>query len=203
VSSPSSTNPNLAETLGGYAFAVCNSSTTDSVTISGITVRIEQVVPYTGQLNNWDGCDGGTYLAQYDTVEGGCGGGPEVDDEYLHATFAADAGSGTTVTSKQTGSAATKPDTGTHAGPLPVTIAPGHALSFNIGITPPTAPGTYTFTFGIIVNDGAPNYLVTTPATFLAPIARKWSGRACKDNPTMKSQIPASDQPARYICPEL
>jgi len=194
------TNLNLAETLGGYVFAVCNTSSTVSYTITGVSVRINQLAPYSGSLNAWNSCDG--VYRSGSVQDAGCGGGPEFRDEYLHASFPANATNGASISAKQTGSAATGPSDGSHTGPLPIVLGPGKTLSFNVGLTPPQSSGIYTFAFGVVIGSAAPVYIATSKPTLLAPVAHKWTGSACK-SPAMQSQIPPpTNPPTSYICPE-
>ncbi len=196
------TNPSLAESAGaagGYAFIVCNDSPTQSHTIRAISVKLATLTPYTGQLNTYQACDG-FYARPGPATFGGCGGG-FITDEYLHATFASSAGAGVAVTATQT-------KTGSSFGrgsepPLPDTLAPGHTVGFVVGLTAPTASGTYTFSFGVTIDNGAPVYFGSAPATLLAPVAHKWTGPAC-EKPAMLAQIPTTvtNPPTRYICPE-
>jgi len=196
------TNPSLAESAGsagGYAFVICNDSPTQSHTIRAISVKIAALTPYTGQLNTYQACDG-FYARPGPATFGGCGGG-FITDEYLHATFAPSAGAGAAVTAIQT-------KTGSSFGhgsepPLPDTLSPGHTVGFVVGLTAPTTPGTYTFSFGVTIDSGAPVYFGNAPATLLAPVVHKWTGPAC-EKPAMLAQIPTAvtNPPTRYICPE-
>lgn len=189
-------NPTLrGQGIGGYAFAVCNTSESASDTITGVTAKIATLTPYTGQLNSWNSCSG--VYRSGSLQDAGCGGGGEIDDEYLSASFAANAGAGTSVSAMFDGA-----DTSGgvyYAGPLPVTLGPHQSLSFDIGITAPQTPGTYTFAFGVEIGNGAPVYVATSQPMLLAPVAHTWSGGAC-NSPAMSSQIPANATD-NYVCP--
>ena len=83
-----------------------------------------------------------------------------------------------------------------------MTLAPGQLLEVNDDITAPTAPGTYTFGFAVAVDGDSPVFFSSSPATLLAPVAHKWSGKGCTA-PAMLAQIPSATTPATfYICPE-
>lgn len=192
------TDPILKENPGGYLFTVCNGSFTQSHVLTNVSVQIASVTSYTGQLNAWNFCDG-YFVRPSGAQYGGCGGGLAAD-EYLHATFAADAGFGASVVAAQTGTG-TPPGGGT-TPPLPITLKPGMLISVNVGITAPTSPGQYAFAFAVSVDGADPVYFSTTTPTLLAPIAHKWTGQACL-TAAMQQQIPpATNPPAYYICPQ-
>ena len=194
-------NPQLKEKPSGYAFLVCNNAPTQTHVIQGVSVRIASTTPYGGQLNSWQFCDG--YFARpQGTSFGGCGGAASYE-EYLHATFPADAGPGDAVAAAQTGTGTNPAPGATQASPLPATLAPGKRLSFDIGITAPTAPGRYGFAFGLAVDDQPPAFFSTAQPVLLAPVVHKWTGKAC-EAPAMQAQIPqaVTDPPTMYICPE-
>lgn len=194
-------NPRLQEPGGGFAFAVCNVSATQPHALQSVSVTIQSAAPYTGQLSSWQFCDG-DYARPGPAFLGGCGGG-YAGDEYLHATFAADAGAGASVVATQTDTGATPLFGGQKAPPLPLTLPFGKLILINVGLTAPTTPATYTFSFGIAVDGAAPVYFSNAPATLLAPVAHKWTGPAC-EKPVMLAQIPTTvtNPPTRYICPE-
>ncbi len=194
-------NPQLKEKPSGYAFLVCNNAPTQTHIIQGVSVRIASTTPYGGQLDSWQFCDG--YFARpHGASFGGCGGAASYE-EYLHATFPADAGPGDAVVAAQTGTGTNPAPGATQASPLPATLAPGKHLSFDIGITAPTAPGRYGFAFGLAVDDRPPAFFSTAQPVLLAPVAHKWTGKAC-EAPAMQAQIPqaVTDPPTMYICPE-
>lgn len=194
---PMNVNPSMLEPDGGYLIAVCNVSTATRHTVQGVSVRFDDIAAYTGQLNQWNLCDG-PYYTQSGNVSGGCGGGMSMD-ENMHATFPADAAQGATVQAIQTSTGSGQPN-GPSFGPLPVTLAPGQGFVLDVGLTAPSAPGTYSFSFAIRVDGTALPFQLATPHVLLAPAAHKWSGQACLSS-DMKSQIPSSPA-AAYICPE-
>jgi hypothetical protein len=179
-------NPDLKS--NGFFVTVCNASKGVSHRIDGVTARVESFTPFTGDLNSWQYCD--TYYQNGHEDGGGCGGG-YVYDEKLDVAFAANAESGSTVP-------ATFVVAGTLA-PLPLTRKPGQSLNMNLTMTPPTAPGTYHFSFSVKVDGANVTFAPLTDDLLLAP-ARKWNGAACL-KPEMQAQIPAGSTDA-YICPE-
>lgn len=192
-------NPGMREPDGGYVLSVCNVSSSQSHILESFAVRVAAFTAYNGQLNAWQPCNQ-SYSAQYKMPgSAGCGGGAALN-EALHATFPADAEVGATVVAVQTGSwnlsNPSKP-----FPPLPLALAPGQSVSIDIGLTVPTTPGTYTFTFGVSV-DGAPSpvFFSTPPAALFAPVAHEWDGQACM-TAAMQSQIPASSTDD-YVCPK-
>lgn len=192
-------NPQMDEP-GGFIFAICNTSSTQSYTIQSVSARIASFTPFSGSLGAWSPCVDGTYDAQTQSASaGGCGGGVSVN-ESLHATFAGTAGIGATVTAAQTGASPAAPTDPNPYPSLPVTMAPGQDVSVNVGVTVPKAPGTYTFSLGLAVGSAAPVYFSTTAPALFAPVTAKWTGQNCAA-PAMKAQIPASTQHAQYICP--
>jgi hypothetical protein len=193
------TNPSMQEHAGGYTLGVCNASTSQTHMIRSVTVRIETVAAYPGAVNQWYFCDAPYDASSKRTGVGGCGGAYWAG-EYLHATFAANAGAGAVVTAAQVSSGRDDGLDGTYSqfGPLPVSLPPGQAIPINVGLTVPTAAGTYTFGFGLTI-DGAAPVFVSAPPTLFAP-ARDWTGDACKA-PAMQSQIPSASSPTYYICP--
>jgi hypothetical protein len=92
-------NPQL-QGANGYYFSVCDTSTTNAITVQAISVRIASFTPYTGALAAWDRCNDRYYDASARQVSGGgCGGGIAVTDA-TQANFAANAGVGATATSQ-------------------------------------------------------------------------------------------------------
>ena len=187
------TNPSMQDSGGGYQFAMCNMSPSQSHTINGVTVSIASFNAYSGQLSSWQFCDG-NYSRAHGAFYGGCGGGIAFD-EALHASFAPNATTGASATATQVG-------TGPGVQPLPVTLAPGKTLAIVIGLTVPTAPGQYAFAFSLAQDSAAPALVGTAQPTLFAPIAHKWTGQACT-KPDMLAQIPTATDPVTYwICPE-
>lgn len=192
------TNPNMAEP-GGYRFHVCNVGTQSHV-LQGVIVRVDAFAAYAGELNAWQPLDG--YYSRRFGVGCECGGGAYFADEYLHATFSAQGATGAAVPAAQIKTGSSQGPGGPVAAPLPVTLAPGQSLEVNVGITAPTAPGMYTFGFAVVVDGASSVFFSSSPATLLAPVAHKWSGRGCTA-PAMLAQIPSATTPAAfYICPE-
>ncbi|HEX3272983.1 MAG TPA: hypothetical protein VHR15_20225 [Ktedonobacterales bacterium] len=166
----------------------CNASKTISHRIDGLTVRVASFVPFNGDLNSWQFCD--EYYQNGQVAGGGCGGGLAYGEK-LKAAFPANAGTGAVV-------AATLVDANTE-GPLPLTRAPGQSIDMLVALTPPTALGTYRFSFSVRVDGANLPFALFTDDLLLGP-ARKWTGAACA-NPAMQSQIPVGSTDA-YICPE-
>ena len=195
-------NPQLKENPDGYQFLVCNIAPTQSHVLGGVSVRIASFTPYSGQLNVWHFCDG-TFLVPQGVHSGDCGSPFPYYEEYLHATFTADAAAGAAVVAVQTGTGMKRTPGATLAAPLPVTLAPGKSLSFDIGLTPPTASGLYAFTFGLAIDEQPPAFFSTAQPVLLAPVTHKWTGKAC-EAPAMQAQIPqtVTNPPTMYICPE-
>jgi hypothetical protein len=194
-------NPHLQEPGGGFGFAVCNASATQSHVLQSVSVKIQSATPYTGQLSSWQFCDG-DYARPGPAFFGGCGGG-YAGDEYLHAGFAADAGAGASVVVAQTGTGVTSLFGDQKAPPLPLTLPFGKFVEINVGLTAPTAAATYVFSFAVTVDGAAPVYFSDSQPTLLAPVAHKWTGPACEKS-AMLAQIPTTvtNPPTRYICPE-
>jgi len=185
-------NPNLNNT--GFFVSVCNAAKTASHRIEGVTVRIDQFAPFTGDLNSWQFCDGSYENGQ--NTGGGCGGGYTAG-EVLHATFDTRAGAGATasaafVTTGQDLNGAPLP-------PLPLTRAHGQSVLLVVSASPPTNLGTYTFSFSVAVDGANLPFATLTDDLLLGP-ARKWTGAACATS-AMQAQIPTGSTDA-YICPE-
>jgi hypothetical protein len=200
------TNPNLHEIVGGfgggYRIDVCNASATQAHTIQSVTARIDSFAAYSGALNEWGACAGAYDASTKHSSGGGCGGGFYTACEYLHATFPAAAGSGTSVSAAQVGVGRNVAGDGASCpqfGALPVSLPPGGDLSILIGMSAPTASGTYAVAFGVTADAAAPAF-VSAPRMLFAPAAHEWTGSACA-TPTMQSQIPAASSPTYYICP--
>jgi hypothetical protein len=194
-------NPGLAEPTGGYTVTICNTSKTTAHTITAVRLSITAMTPYTGQLNEWmSGALCATYYTRPNGVQGGgCGGGIG-GANCMHVSFAATAGAGTVAQAAATGARVGGGCNSMFA--LPLKLAPNLQLPLVVGLTPPTAPGTYTFAIGIGVDGGAVTYSPGQEPMLLAPIAHQWDGQACQAN-AMQSQIPAAtNPPTYYICPE-
>jgi hypothetical protein len=189
------TNPSMDEHGGGFQFAVCNISRTSPHVLMGVSARLVAVTPYSGQLNQWQGCDG-TLSSHHQFVGGGCGGGI-AGCVCFRATFPETATVGTEVPMVQTGTSLNDPGDG--LGKLPFSLGPGRAATLLVGTAKPKAPATYSFTFGLTFDQGAAVYTPTSPAVLLAPIAHSWTGNNC-EQPAMLAQITATSPETYYIC---
>jgi hypothetical protein len=126
------------------------------------------------------------------------GGSPS--NERLHASFPGGAGVGATVTASQVSATAITQNDPNPYPPLPLALAPGQSAKVDVTLTAPTAPGTYTFAFGLVVDSAAPAYFSATQPTLYAPVAQAWSGQNCMTS-AMQAQIPMATQDTYYICP--
>lgn len=197
------TNPIVDEhRAGGYGFSICNDSVAQAHVIQSVTVTISAFTAYTGKLNSWQPCDG-FYTRQPAMLSTTSAGGCAADyfaNEYLHATFAASATSGTSVVAQQTG-AQDSQDGSQHVTSLPYALPPGLAIGVLVGLTVPMTPGAYTFAFSLGVDNGSPAAISAMPPALFAPVAHKWNGTACA-TPAMQSQLPPAGSQAMYwICP--
>jgi len=174
-----------------YDLTVCNTSNTTSHVIRSLTIRIAAFTAYSGPLNTYMFCDQ-YYQRPNGVAGGGCGGGLAAD-EWLRVDFAANATSGAQVTAIQDGS-----NVG-NAPPLPVSLGPGQMLFIAISMTPPTAPGTYTFAFGLHYDASTSAPISTMQPTIFDSAAVKWTGSNCT-KPALLSQIPTSDTTGKYVC---
>lgn len=188
LSGSSLVNPTLSEP-GGFGFMICNTSSTASHTLEGITVQIASFTSYSGPLNTWISCDG-TYQRPQGVQEAGCGGGSSPGDEHLQATFEPGA---------TTGAVAGVSATGIGVPSLPVSLGPGQGLYFTLAMTPPTVPGTYKFAFALSYDKVTNAPLSTSQPIILDSAAVKWTGQNCT-KPALLSQIPPDDTQNRYVC---
>lgn len=172
-----------------YGLTVCNTSATASHVIRTLTVRIAAFSAYSGPLNSYVFCDS-YYQRPNGVAGGGCGGGLGAD-EWLRVNFAANATAGAQVTATQDGTG--------EAPPLPVSLGPGQMLFIALRMTLPTAPGTYTFAFGLNYDAVTSAYVSTMQPTIFDSDAVKWTGGNCA-KPALLSQIPASDTTGKYVC---
>ncbi|MDE3229340.1 MAG: hypothetical protein KGO05_05630, partial [Chloroflexota bacterium] len=117
--------------------------------------------------------------------------------------FAAGATVGTTVTATQTGSNISDISGEVNFGPLPVMLKPGQAMSIEVGMTQPSAPGYYTYSFALTVDGSSTGAVASSLMSLLAPIARAWSGSACKTSAmqALFAKEPTPTATTRYICP--
>lgn len=182
-------------TLGAsdvYA-AVCNASAATAHTIQGARVKLGGFTPYSGQLNEWDYC-AGYYTRPAGVTPNNCDRGTAPTDEQLQAAFAANAPVGTIV-------ATTQPQPPYEGfGPLPAILPPGIVMYLNVGLSAPTAPGTYAFAVSITV-DGTQLPFTGATSMLLAPVAHTWNGQACTSAGMLARIPPATNPPAPYICP--
>lgn len=193
-------DPGLREGGGGYVVAICNPSD-KAHTISAVQVSLAKMTPFTDQLGVWEPCEG-SYSPVTKSVSGGCGGA-DFENEYLHAPFAADASVGTSVTATQTGSNQSDISNSVNFGPLPVTLKPGQAMTIEVGVTRPSAPGYYTYSFALTVDGASTGTVAYSLMSLLSPQARIWNGAACETS-AMQALIakePAPTTYTRYICP--
>jgi hypothetical protein len=79
-------------------------------------------------------------------------------------------------------------------GPLPVILAPGKAVTLHIAVTPPQAPGIYTFAFSLMADHVQLPFLPAGSSFLIAPVAHKFTGAACL-TPPMQQQIPPQVPP--------
>jgi len=187
---------------GGYVLDICNPSN-QAHTISAVRVSLAKMTPFTDQLSAWEMCHDGFYspLAK-SVISGGCGGS-DLRDEYLQAAFAANAPVGSAVTATQVRS--NTPDmTGDGVfGPLPISLQPGHMMTIEVAVTPPSAEGYYTFAFALTVDGANTGTVAYSLMTLIAPVAHEWGGAACTTS-AMQALIAKEPPPTastEYICP--
>jgi len=194
------TNPTMDEHVGGYEIDVCDASASQAHTLTGVSARIDAFTAYPGQLNQWNSCSG-AYSRSGSSY--GCGGA-YFAAEYLHVAFESSAGPGSAESARQVGSGR---DDGAgqpyaDAGPLPLALPPHKAFPINVGMTVPTDPGAYSFSFGVALDGHAPIFVPAPKPVLFAPVAHEWTGQACA-RADMQAQIPAAtDPPTYYICPQ-
>jgi hypothetical protein len=185
-------NPDIART--GIFIEVCNAAATASHRIEGVDARIDRLVLFTGALNSWQFCAG--WYASGQASGGGCGGGYQAG-ELLQVTFSANASAGATTTASFV--KAGQDLDGVALPPLPLTRKPRQSVLIVLSLTPPTAPGTYNFSFSLAVDGAKLPFAPLVDDLLLDSTAHAWSGDACA-TPAMQSQIP-SGSADRYICP--
>jgi hypothetical protein len=201
VAGATAVNPGaLTGTTRGFAFivSICNASASATHVIQSVSVRIDTLTPFSGQLNVWSGCDLAFSRQDPNVGTGGCGGGVSTDEQ-VKAAFPAGARAGASATAKQVGFSETSNNP--PLGPLPFHMSPGRVAYLWVGISVPDMAGTYAFSSGFQV-DGAPTAFGPTADPYLAgPVAHTFSGAAC-NAPAMLAQIPPSTTPETYsICP--
>jgi hypothetical protein len=173
-----------------YSLTICNTSRSTSHVIRALTIRIAAFTAYGGTLNSWMFCDS-YYQRPGGVAGGGCGGGAALD-EWLQASFAANATTGAQVTSTQGTNPSMVP-------PLPLQLGPGQMFSIGLNVTLPTAPGTYTFAFGLRYDTITSAPISSMQPTIFDSAAVKWTGGNCT-KPALLSQIPTNDTTGEYIC---
>lgn len=173
---------------------ICNTSTTQAHQIESVSVKFSAFTPHSGGLGVWNPCDG-TYTRPAGFVATQCGESSSIYDEYVRATFASSAQVGTSVPAPLVDTISS-----TSLGPLPASLPPGQSMEIAIFVNAPAAAGVYTFAAGITA-DQATLPFTAGQQVLLAPIAHRWTGKACLLN-TMQAAIP-SNPPAGtyYICP--
>ena len=174
---------------------ICNTSASKAHVIESISVKFSAFTPYNGKLNVWNPCDG-PYMRPAGVTPVDCGESGASYDEYVRATFAANA---------QVGSIApaplVDPSNFGQLGPLPATLPPGQSMEIALFVNAPIAGGVYTFAAGVTADKAALPFTVGQKV-LVAPIGHNWTGKACL-SPAMQAGIPANP-PAEtyYICPE-
>lgn len=193
-------DPNLHEGGGGYVLAICNPSS-QTHTASAVQVSLAKMTPFTDQLSAWEPCNG-SYSPWYKSASGGCGGA-DLENEYLHAAFAAGAAVGASVTATQTGSNRSDMSNEVNFGPLPVTLKPGQAMTIEVGVTQPSAPGYYTYSFALTVDGASTGTVAYSLMSLQAPVVHAWNGKACQTSAmqALIAQEPTPTANTRYICP--
>ena len=105
-----------------------------------------------------------------------------------------------TTTQVGTGNAGNNPN-GLNTPPLPVQLGPGQMLVISLGVRRPTAPGTYTFAFGLNYDSVTSAPISTMQPTIFDSAGVKWSGGNCnKSGPTEPDshQHPTAGMSARH-----
>lgn len=189
-------NPDLRG--AGLSLVACNIGQ-QPITIQGVKVSVMSFTPFSGQLSSWNPCDG--MYSGPNHITSGCGGGAS-NDETVSATFAANAGVGAVVNATQTSATQTY-------GPMPFAL-PVHQSAqqgsglvlFKIGLTPPSALGTYKLGLGLVVKASEAAFFPASKPILLANVTHSWDGPSCQAA-SMASQIPPeTNPPTYYICPK-
>lgn len=189
-------NPILSEDSGGFTLGLCNTSATKTYTVTAVLATIAAFSPYSGQISQWDPCQG-MMNSHRQLSPSGCGGGG-MGFTRFHAVFQGDPTAGASVEMRQTGFDLKA--TGDDLGRLPLALAPREVVYFFLGMDKPEQAGSYAFTFGARLQTG--ETLTTTNSTtmLLAPVAHSWDGRSCNQSAFL-SQITATDPETYYVCP--
>ncbi len=191
-------NPILSEGMGGgFHLGICNTSATQTYTITSIVATIAAFTPYSGQLSQWNPCDG-EMDSHHQLSPSGCGGGG-IGYTRFHAVFQGSVTAGASVEMRQTGYDLNAPGDGLGRR-LPLALAPYAKMDFSLGMDAPAQAGSYAFTFSVRLQTG--ETLTTTKSTtiLLAPVAHNWDGRSCNQS-TFLSQITATNPETYYVCP--
>lgn len=185
-------NPRMDDNSGGDVLTICNTSST-SQQINSVTVTIADAKPFTGSLNVWVPCNPYYQPANHTLTGNGCGGA-NIRNDYLQATFPANAGAGTTVTANMysVGTTSNPP-----LGPLPFSLPPNTAVTFGVFFSGLANTITYTFSFGLSVSGAAAQTIATSQPTVLATPTQIWSGQNCTTS-AMQAKIPAT---GLFVCP--
>jgi hypothetical protein len=196
----------LANVLG-YRISICNTSQSTSYKLVSLGMRIQSLIVDTNSANILDPCS----MAMQPTdplVEGRCGGalGPHEGFEvtWPSAVYDGTIGSVSQDVSDQWPSFYPTPVGGyVHYGYFPTTLPPGQVIWIDLVNNAPTQNGTYTFQFGMQVDDLPMLYLPTPLApVFLFTHPQLWSGDACfAPGSPYASQIPKTSD-LFYVCPD-
>jgi hypothetical protein len=203
VDFPSSplTNPVLGDSGSkgsGFNLNVCNVSSGARHSLQGISVRIDSFTDYSGQLNQWNYCDGSIDSHHNPTAQG-CGGAV-AGCVCFNANFPAGAPLiGETAPATQTDGSLNAPGDG--LAHFPFVLAPGKAVGITVTIGAPSR-GRFVFNVGVTFDGGSSPVFAPTPApeVLLAPVAHKWDGMTCMNTPSLLAQITPTAPETYYIC---
>ncbi|MEO7001762.1 MAG: hypothetical protein ABI068_08080, partial [Ktedonobacterales bacterium] len=175
----------------GITLFLCNVGT-QAVMLQGVNARLDSVTAYTGALNVWFPCDGTAYSGPNNSGGGGCGSGMAYD-ESMQGAFGASATTGASITMTLTNAGSQ------NYGPFPFSFPAGKQIVAGVGLTLPTAPGVYSFSFGLTAG-GIQTAFAPAWTTLSAPAAHTWTGPACQQ---YAAQIPPqTNPPSYYVCPQ-
>ncbi len=196
LASSTFSNPDLAEDTGGFTWALCNTSATKTYTVTAVLATIAAFTPYSGQLSQWNPCQGRMnshhQLYSADCVSGG------LRFPRFHAIFQGSPTAGASVEMRQTGFDLSVPGDG--LGRLPLALAPRTVIRLYLGMDTPTQVGSYAFTFGVRLQTGETLTSANSPAMLLAPVAHSWDGNSCNQSAFL-SQITPTNPETYYVCP--
>ncbi|HEX6820191.1 MAG TPA: hypothetical protein VF120_17580 [Ktedonobacterales bacterium] len=181
----------LSNPSNGFNFMLCNSSATQTHTLSHVSMKVVSFTSYSGTLNEVRTCT--MVYSRQGMAGGGCGGASAYDMQLVGA-FPANAPTGTEITMQNSGSGGNVS--------LPATLAPNQMLYIVLQPTLPQLSGTYSYQVGVSIDGGPVAYVAGgTPPALWAPVTHSWSGDNCNSS-SMQSQIPpATNPPTYYICP--